>query len=291
MWPEDNDTQQDLYQGALIGAAIRDKIAERDYDVGAQDALAFVNSYYKSPGFMKRLKLYIPKLIKENETIYGATPDINATYSVKVNPLRFKSIQKTDNWRWHNNAYYNNDDFTIHVGDLTKYTGPNTYDGTIAHELGHAVDNSIDILEQPEGTLEKYPLPFKYSNYISTLKKNYKYQNQLHFLEKNQPENVMMWKSAPQAWPYEIFHDYMPEEQYGDLMGFRYYLNKLGIFDSRKANSIFTKDMLNQIKTRRDLPFEVNRIINNFSDEDIIKIVNEVAYKNNTKINPIQKQV
>lgn len=60
-------------------------------------------------------------------------------------------------------------------------------------------------------------------------------------------------------------------------MALRYMLYNNGIYDSRKADNPFTKEHLNKMK-------EINpefRLFYNFDDEDIIKMMNTVAYNTN----------
>lgn len=284
MRPGNDDEKNSLEQSVLIGAnAIRDaynNAAASDYEIGRRSALDFVNSYYKSPGFLRRIKTSIPKQFREQANNYDNFPF--STYTATLSPLQLNSISYTKDPQWKDNGAYDWNSHDIKIGEQRK---DYNYDTTIAHELGHAVDNSINMFWTNEGENGKHKLPYSYSNYIPLLKQNYLYKSQLNYLQKHQPDKVDAWKSSPQMWRYDLFHDYMPGEQYGDLMSLRYYLNKLGIFDSRKKDAVFTKDMLEKLPDRENRPFNVNRMLDRFNQDDLVKIINEVA-NNKIKLNP-----
>ena len=72
-------------------------------------------------------------------------------------------------------------------------------------------------------------------------------------------------------------HDAKPEESYADLFSFRTALFELGIYDSRDTLP-FTYDHLRKFKESG----KYNRLLENFSDEDIIWMMNNIAQNNDT---------
>lgn len=286
MKPGGDNEKNSLEESVIIGAnAIRNaynNAAQSNYKIGLRSALDFVNSYYKSPGFMRRFKTTVPKQFREQADNYDEFP--YTTYTATLKPLQLNSVSYTRSPLEKNNGSYDWNSHDIEIGEQDKKYG---YGTVIAHELGHALDNSINMFWTNEGETKKYKLPFSYSNYIPLLKQNYLYKSQLGYLQRNQPDKVKHWKSSPQAWNYNIFHDYMPGEQYGDLMSLRYYLNQLGIFDSRQKDAIFTEDMLEKLPDEKNRPFNINRILSGFNPDDLVRMINEVA-SNNTRLNPKQ---
>lgn len=78
-------------------------------------------------------------------------------------------------------------------------------------------------------------------------------------------------------------HDASPSESYADLIKLRYDLNESGIFDSRTINT-FTKEHLLKFKQSKYYN-ENKRLFNNFTDDQIIQMMNEVAQNNTSQDN------
>ena len=84
-------------------------------------------------------------------------------------------------------------------------------------------------------------------------------------------------------------HDASPSESYADLFLLRKKLLDSGVYDIRKANNPFTKQHLEQFKKKNK---DKIRLFDNFSDEDIIWMMNNVAQNNmnNNNQNQYAKQ-
>lgn len=77
-------------------------------------------------------------------------------------------------------------------------------------------------------------------------------------------------------------HDQEINENYSNLIGLRYLLNKYGYFNSNDPNANFDQNLLNQIKG--DERIYGNPFLNMHTDDQIIKSINDVA-SNNSKDN------
>lgn len=96
------------------------------------------------------------------------------------------------------------------------------------------------------------------------------------------PESTDKYNRFPvsTSWGFDYdfgtddIHDGSPSESYADLFLLRKKLLDSGVYDSRKANNPFTKDHLDKfIKQNKDKI----RLFDNFSPEDIIWMMNNVA--------------
>lgn len=75
-----------------------------------------------------------------------------------------------------------------------------------------------------------------------------------------------------------LSHDFLPTENKADIDALRYELYKRNIYDTRKDGN-FNKWHLNQI---RNSDFVKNRLQNNYTDEDIIWLMNNIADNSNS---------
>lgn len=74
-------------------------------------------------------------------------------------------------------------------------------------------------------------------------------------------------------------HDKEINENYSNLVGLRYLLDKYDYFDSNDPNSTFDQKILDSIKS--DERIYGNPFLNMHSDEQIIKAINDVALVKN----------
>jgi hypothetical protein len=126
-------------------------------------------------------------------------------------------------------------------------------EGTLAHELAHAETsqfglNNRDIKE------------------LFDRQKTY-----------NDPEDITSQKDKDRIRRNDldkINHDLRPDENKADLNGFRFILNQEGIYDARKEQ--FTKEHLNKSKNNSIK----NRLLKNYSEKDLIWLMNNVAQSN-----------
>lgn len=252
----------------------------------------FIFSYVKSPGFMERLQKALPYLRQyEQNPVYNYPKDrdlYDNTYEIRINPN--KIYTKLDSPKGIG-AYFERKTNTVYLPN--KIYDENRvledYGNTAAHEYGHAISNSIvPQLKSISNTSRLFPeldlsssvstYKFKYADIFPHFRRSYSY---LKLLSQMSDEDRKFYEKYPDSI-YDISsltHDANPDESYADLMALRYDLNETGIYDSRKANNIFTQEHLDKYKklNRR------NRIFDNFTDEDIIKMMNEIAQNNTSQ--------
>lgn len=181
-------------------------------------------------------------------------------------PLKFYGLTKGDQYQYHPKTKT----ISIGNGNNLKHIG---YDkkSAIAHELGHAIEHSLRFVSKSSvGDIYNE----RYSTLYPIFRRNKQYQFLLNKLVD--PKLQKLFNTNPSRY-YRYSHDAQPSESYADLMALRYMLYNNGIYDSRKADNPFTKEHLNKMK-------EINpefRLFQNFDDNDIIKMMNTVAYNTN----------
>lgn len=166
------------------------------------------------------------------------------------------------------------DDFykgkTVAVGNLGP-VHPLIYGRIAAHEAAHGKNNSIKLYLNSNGWKER--VNQQYANIYSIFRNNKEYQKLSKFLGNDS----IYLDENPQSFEFDN-HDAMPDESYGDLVGLRFELNELGIFDSRVKGSVATIDHIKKYKEiMAKEGIELNRLFKNFSDEDIVWMLNYVA--------------
>jgi hypothetical protein len=84
-------------------------------------------------------------------------------------------------------------------------------------------------------------------------------------------------------------HDNSPNESKADMDAFRYLLHKKGIYNAGKQD--MSKDILNKALKDKDISntMEVKRLREHFADDDIVELMNTVAYNNNKQSNTMAK--
>lgn len=214
-----------------------------------QHADNFVKSYYNSPGFKQRLIRHNYKLYPKYHTPFtvdnsnGYHAGGGYWYNSKSNPdLRINAILVDYD------QLSNKDD-----GFLNR-------ESILSHELGHYVD---DLLSNDNNSYsESYPI-FRQNRALKDA------------VEYGYPEIRKIAKNNPNDLPYG-FHDALPSESYADLMSFRNQLYRAGIYDSRKTNPFTVKHLYQFKKINPNF-----RLFKYFNDEQIIRMMNEVAQNNN----------
>lgn len=247
------------------------------------DAYDFGVDYYNSEGFNEKLNNGGAKALSEYTGSQRDPYSWENGSQVMVNDRKLQSqpleedlytISDTNNRP--DNAAYIPDQKTIEIGNFSnldpqyEYFPFNSYNEVFAHEIAHAIEHAIKIVsENPE-----YGNDERYANIYSIFRKNKQFQE--YFKERGlDPETINIQK-------WDLPHDARPSESYADLMVLRYLLNYLNIFDSRKAGNVATQEHLDQYKKiMNDNGLKISRIFNNFGDEDILQMLNEVAYDEN----------
>lgn len=264
----------------------------------AKQALDFVKSYYNSEGFSERFHNLGNILQNFSNSPYNMNQYLPDTELRKF-PLRLRSTVGDSNLK--DNSNYSINDYRITVGDMDFNYLPEfrDYDSVVAHELGHTVDNSIDVyqgdvkrwkdlgflskeeLKELSTPVEKQPLSPSYSDMYPVFRNSHAYKNfKNNYINTDKKEMYDKYND----FYYDYNHDGNPGESYADLMQLRYDMNRLGIFDSRKKGQKFTKEHLNKFRTKDKTNY---RIFDNFSDNDIIWMMNNVAQVENRKDNKL----
>lgn len=256
----------------------------------AKDASDFVVSYVKSPGFKQRLKL-VPKFLKQYEQNpkYNSFPsDLTLNfkdyrYKVKLEPFTFYTKYPESV-----GSYFNPKSKTVYIQSDGKSNVTENHGNESAHEYGHVVEHMIQpsllikdtfYKQHPEleGTDPQYETPFVYSYIFPHFRESKAYKQMLFRLADDEDARKYYEKHPRTVYDIDsVSHDADPGESYADLMSLRYDLNATGIYDSRKANNPFTKEHLQKYKALK----RKQRLFDNFTDDQIIKMMNEIAQNN-----------
>lgn len=231
--------------------------------------IKYIRSYITSPGFKKRLrnisdlkqrKSYQSSAIKHiNDNVTIKQSDRKFTNKLKtmaaevvhalsfrkiINPETLKSLNEkvipTSYYPLYNTIY-------IDKNESTSKVSP-SLGSTLAHEYGHKVNPSNDVI-----------------NYRSN--------------PTNAPQEYVDIHRRKKIDFKNNHHDAAYSETYSDLMGTRYNLFESGIFDSR-LNQIFTKEHYQKYKQYLKKNNLHNRLMEQFSENDFILLMNEVAQNN-----------
>lgn len=270
----------------VTGAAVPVQIKSKS----EKDAIQFVTQYYNSPGFDERFNLLYTNVLPRylsNQAIRAVGP--RDKIELNKNPFLFKSLRRDPLFL--NNAYYDRAN-TVRIGpiDFSKNNPSfvagdygSGYDDVIAHELGHVIDSSIGKVSVTPPYIEggkdyRTPMPANtYSDLYPIFRNSKAYRNAVRNMSDT---DAKLFQKYPSETGDEDIHDARPSESYADLIRFRYQLNKLGIFDSRKSGQRFGTKHLQEFKRKNKTP---QRLFKNFSDGDIIWMMNNVAQNNTLK--------
>lgn len=257
----------------------------------AQNAIDFAKFYYSSDGFKQRFKninkysrqfLYSPYNPASLNTKEDGIVPMKYTWSIQKMPMQQvnKILPIPDR-----NAYYDPRTRNIYYGDSgTLQVGlSKTWDEIMAHEAGHLLDYSIKPLSSNlKGDLDNYNdgYGYTYSNMIPVLRKSKSYQRVRKMMYSFGDTEGRLYDQDP-SFGYnsisdkELHHDAMPMESYADLFQLRKMLYDQKIFDSTKPGIKFTKQHLDKFKQNNHI-----RLQNNFTDDQIIWMINNVANRN-----------
>lgn len=251
----EDDLDEEVYKDDIA--------AQQGYD----EAKKFIENYSKSQGFKQR---FLAGKWKEGFRNSKYDPAVNGQYIWDFTPRRLQIKPKPI--RGNKDTEYNYDTREIEYTPLR--IPKEKYDEVFSHEFGHALDSAIHrYLYNNIGKSINFTnrdVWNSYSRSIPILRQNKLYQN---IIKQKKPQNE---RFVDRFAPYEYNHDAMPEENYADLIQMRYLSNKYGIFDSLKPNIKFTKEHLNKYK-KLNVP---TRFLHNFSDDQIIWMMNNVASTN-----------
>lgn len=233
-----------------------DKNIEKQYN----QTIAWINAYLNSEGFRQRYdrhngrfrrslkdEFIAPELTTNNSEVDHIVYQYGSRPRININP---------DNQKDLNNDFPNKDWYQVYKKYGMSNFVPNS---AITHELGHHVDNFLSNKKH-----------FNQSLLQSILDEAIGYKSHSGAYKVLTPKAVVN------------SHDMRRDENYADILAFRKSLYDDGIYNSLKANNPFTKKHLDKAKKKYKDYFV--RPFNNFTDEELIEIMNLVAANDRNKL-------
>lgn len=263
-----------------------------------EKAKKFVEDYRNSEGFKQR---FLSTAWRKGFSQSKYDPDYTGEYKTQGHVWNFGQL-RIDNYPQYmgylNNAAYFPDgkveygSFTFPSKDNEGQISGYDYGDVFSHELGHALDSSINIQKSIRTKNGIKPIGISkatYSESIPMLRQNKLYQQAVNKIKKALgDQNAQDLEKTPKIFANDrINHNASPIESYADLIQLRYFLQEKGIYDSMKKNNPFTEEHLKQYKKLG----KKHRIFRNFSDNNVIWMMNNIASTNNKKLSPRQAQV
>lgn len=220
----------------------------------------YLQSYLQSPVYLERLrnqgypqpeevvKSRLSRL--ENVDSYYQTPDDNFLQETYRSLRGFEDGNKGSVYSPKTNKITINEQ-----ADKKSMYLPNSTlspKSVQAHELSHAAQSGVPLNNKDEREL------------FSRLK-DYHIDDDFRLQDKEDMIKNKVYN--------KLDHDYLPSENKADIDGLRYELYRKNIYDTRKDGK-FNKWHLNQI---RESDFIKKRLKNNYTDDDIIWLMNNIA--------------
>lgn len=253
----DNLNNRELLNKSLINKAVSDSKDETQKNrVAFKNAKDWTLNYIKSPKYKERLSAFYDNPEQVQTERYNKASGVDQTNNFMENILPQDYVAM-----YHpilNTILTNKDNME---GELIPYRSRELESlgrqGIYAHELSHSTNSGFG------------------NKQLNTAEKNYiKNRNNLY---KN-PEISNNPNSIEQ-------HELRPEENKSDIDALRYILKKKGIYDSGTQD--FSKEILKKIEDDKEIyqltPYQ--NLKSNFKDDDLIDIMNKVAYNDNNSIN------
>lgn len=224
-------------------------------NVSDGEVMDWMKSYINSSKYKKRLSSFYsnPEEIAKRRLDKLETTDI-------VNDVDPSRYGPGVYFRENNRVILNNDEISSY--NDTRY-------GTLAHELGHAVNSGLEsnLRLSPAEELYMFSRESKLGKYAAE-SLNSKAYNQ----------NVTLSNLVTNALGE---HDSAPAELKSDIDSFRFQLKKLGIYDAGAED--MNIEILN--KAKKDIRlfnnFDFKRLQNHYNDNDLIEIMNNIAGNSN----------
>lgn len=238
-----------------------------------QNIREYAKRYVGSPGFNERLYKRLNELTKDfNTSRYG--------WDVVLDPSYLDNTV-LNLWAGNDQSWANS------IGNTLNMSEAGLWRHSMPHELGHLIDN---------GVIKMYSSPFNFRE----LKSRIQYSSIYPQLRRNKqakeaikagirPDSIMVKDKYDTVYSKNKnkYHDAFEQEPYADFFQMRYELDKLGLYDSTKANNKFTKETLDKFRKATNSGQGINggypytmaikRIFDNFTDDQIIEIMNTVA--------------
>lgn len=218
------------------------------YETSAKD---FYNSYLNSPNYKKRL------MAQGNDK-----PDD----AIK---LRLANMYVTEAKKhWGKETAYGAPDQKVYINPVSFLQYPDLKPrSTVAHEFSHVVGAMVP--GHP-----KMPAP---------MTMNEKESHEIEKRNKFRKLSADQWNRLPLSVRLDAEHDINPNETKADLDAIRYMLYTDGIYDT--GTQEFNKETLKKVKAKYGNDRMIKRLQDNYSDEDIIWMMNNIAAKNKTNSN------
>ena len=246
-----------------------------------EDAISYMKQYVSSEGFRERFKKAIPYIEK-----YATNSQYNSNWAprydvteyqigMEFNPKSWPEYEYKDSFITDSN--YSLDDNKIAIGNHPDIKG---YGKIAAHEFGHWVAGHMRpylIATDHMGPITK---DFEYPYIFPHFRESRSYKEMLDKPFLTETGKTANYEQDPNYYykaQGKLSHDASPWESHADLESLRYELYRLGIYDSRKANNPFTQEHLNKFKQTGTH----NRLLDNFKDEQIISMMNDIADNGN----------
>lgn len=229
----------------------------------------FTLEYIDSPKYRERLEKEgyknIDAIIKERRDKVTLATTINQEGKPNVLEQFWNKLNNTPDST--QGSAYNYDTNTIIMDNKTdtanKITRGIGYQGVKAHELGHA--------ELAGAKLNK-----KDTDELFNRLKDYKVgTNPAVKDDFSLEEREIIKKKAEKNDFRTLEHSYRPEENKSDLNALRFLLKQAGIYDAGKED--FKKSHLDKLKSN----FIKDRLLENYKEDDLIWLMNNVAQQNN----------
>lgn len=218
-----------------------------DYNASTyrKDVVDFFNNYIDSPNYKARL---LKQGYNEQEA--------NDAISLRKANLSVTDIKKQLGRP--TGSEYDPKDQKVYVDPLQWVKYPNfSLRGLLSHEYSH-VAGAMHPLSP------KIPSPMRLSN---------KEMDEIESRNK-----LFKIKTAPENMVAGILHDRAGHEGKADMDALRYMMYKDGLYNTGKQD--FNLELLNIAKKKYSGDFNVARLFKNFSDQDIIWLMNNIAANN-----------
>lgn len=210
------------------------------------DVVNFFNQYLDSPNYTKRL-------LKQGYSDPEAAIQLRKA-NLAVTKMK-KDVAK--------GSEYDTKTQQVNVDPAQFVQHPDfTIPSVFGHEFSHVVG-----AHHPLNT--KIPFPMKMTD------------NEINEFEKR--NKLSKIKEAPADMIGKILHDKLGNESKADLDALRYMLYKDKIYDTGTQN--FDKNILNKAKKRYSKDFNAKRLFKNFSDSDLIYLMNNIAINEQNNLN------
>lgn len=215
----------------------------------------FYANYLKSPNYKARL-------IKQGHT--------NPSEVVQQRLEQLKGMTVKDNPLLDTQYWPKWNGVTINEQQL-KEDPSLSYSSTVSHEISHGL-GALDLAD-PKQNNPNLKLNSDETNQFKT-------RNKLSSIKLGYESNI------PLDTELQIGHDQKPSENKADLDALRYRLYKDGIYNT--GTQQFNQSILNKAKAKYKNDV-IGRLFNNFSDKDLIYLMNNIAQNSNNQTQDMAK--